>query len=58
MRRLIVILASLLMVSCSTSKFAEESKFSDFLPDYTRLTEAEVKSGGAALKWLDPELAQ
>jgi hypothetical protein len=46
------------MVSCSTSKLAEESKFSGFLPDYTRLTEVEVKSGGAALKWLDPELAQ
>jgi hypothetical protein len=57
MKRLGIIIISLAITACASSKVTTEERYSGFLDDYSQLEEVEVKSGGVGLIWLDPDLS-
>jgi hypothetical protein len=57
MKRYFIVIISLVIAGCASSRVTTEEKYSGFLEDYSQLEEIEVKSGGVGLIWLDPDLA-
>jgi hypothetical protein len=57
MKRYFIVIISLVITACASSKVTTEEQYSGFLDDYSQLEEIEVKSGGVGLIWLDPDLA-
>jgi hypothetical protein len=57
MKRYFIVIISLVIAGCATSKVTTEANYSGFLEDYSQLEEIEVKSGGVGLIWLDPDLS-
>ena len=58
MKRFIIILASLFIAACTTTKITDEARYSGFLDDYSQLTEIEMENGGVGLTWVDPDIAE
>jgi hypothetical protein len=57
MKRYFIVIISLVIAGCATSKVTTEENYSGFLEDYSQLEEIEVKTGGVGLIWLDPDLS-
>ena len=57
MKRYFIVIISLVIAGCASSKVTTEANYSGFLEDYSQLEEIEVKTGGVGLIWLDPDLS-
>ena len=57
MKRLSIIIVSLVITACASSRVTTEGNYSGFLDDYSKLEEREVDTGGVGLIWLDPDLS-
>jgi hypothetical protein len=57
MKYLNIVLLSLLLTACASSRVTTERNYSGFLDDYSVLEEVEVDTGGVGLIWLAPDLA-
>jgi hypothetical protein len=57
MKYIIVVITSLLMIACASSKVTTESRYSGFLDDYSQLQEIELGTGGVGLIWTDSDIA-
>lgn len=48
-----IVVAGILLSGC-TSKLANKTEFSGFLPDYSKLQEVQTPTGQTVLRWVDP----
>jgi hypothetical protein len=56
MKRFAIIIVSLVLAACATSRVTTEENYSGFLGDYSQLEEVELDTGGVGLIWLEPLL--
>jgi hypothetical protein len=57
MKRFSIIIASLVLAACASSRVTTEQNYSGFLDDYSQLDEVELDTGGVGLIWLEPLLS-
>jgi hypothetical protein len=56
-KHFIIVVISLVLAACASSKVTTEQNYSGFLDDYSQLEKVDLDTGGVGLIWLEPLLS-